>query len=160
MIRLFFLFLMIMSLSGCSWISIKFSDEKTVANKQSDTVSGYYFGYSVNGVPGVQIFDDKQTTYLQLPASVLVDRVWMYVDGQKEDQFYDVEDYLIKIPRVSMKTMVLTNKGLFVAERRSSLPANGTNKVLLNQLLMAQLKSLIAEAMAIKERLASHLEKK
>lgn len=160
MIRTIFLLLMLMALSGCSWINIKFTEDKPEANKLSDTVGGYYFGYSVNGVHGIQIFDDKQTTYLQVPDGVLVERVWMIVDGRKDDQYFDVENYLIKIPRTSMKTMVLTNRGLFVAERRSSLPVNGTNQVLLNQLLMAQLKALIAEANAIKARLTANLENK
>jgi hypothetical protein len=151
---------MIVSLSGCSWLNVKFSDDKPAANKQSDTVGGYYFGYTVNGVSGVQIFDDKQTTYLQLPNGVVIERIWMFVDGLKEEQFFDIENYLVKVPRTSMKSMVLTNRGLFVAERRASLPVNHINQALLNQLLMTQLKSLIAEAMSIKARLASNLEKK
>jgi hypothetical protein len=97
---------------------------------------------------------------LQLPNGVVIERIWMFVDGLKEEQFFDIENYLVKVPRTSMKSMVLTNRGLFVAERRASLPVNHINQALLNQLLMVQLKALIAEATAIKARLSAYMEKK
>jgi uncharacterized protein YceK len=158
-IRTILVILSVAVLSGCSLVVTKYDDNAPAANKESQTVGGYYFGYLINGAKGIQIFDDRSTTYLQLPPNTYVDSVWMYDGSDKLPQFYDVEGSLIKIPRVSMKVVVLTNSGLFVAQRQSPLPEKSVNKKLRDEILLSKIRELLAEINMIKARMVARLER-
>jgi hypothetical protein len=146
------------SLSGCSALFIHQDENHTAYNKKSDYVGGYYFGYKVNGVNNIQIFDDTTTTYLQLPSGIIVNNVWMYEGDQKYEELFDYKEYSVQIPKVSMRVVVLTNYGLFVAERNQNIPYVSTNKKLEELIIMTKIKELMSEISIIKNRIVQRLE--
>lgn len=145
-------------MSGCS-VGLTKEPDVTVSNKKMDYVGGYYFGYHVNGVKGMQVFDDHSTTYLQIPGDVVVEKVWTYQNDYRHEELFDFKDHSIRVPKVSMKIVVLTNKGLFIAERKENISYQESNKVLHNALIMQQINHLLNELKSIKSRIAQRMEK-
>lgn len=156
-VKFFLVLFVFLIASGCS---IVLKPDDFSQNKKTDKIGQYYFGYKVGGINGLQVFDDSENTFINIPVGLDVESVWVYKGDLKTSVSFEKFNHSIKIPYVSNKLVVQTVKGFFVADRDIKLNDLSVNNSLKNKLLLDKLSILMAEAEIIKKRLLLKLESK